>query len=123
MFLRDLISSGLWAGTAKAIVGAIQTGVTALAGGANSASTPQLTGTLCVVATCATAADSVRIPVGEAGDEVTVANQGAAACAVFPQTGGAFNGGTADVAFSVTNGKVARFKCIDGLNWVAGLSA
>ena len=98
-------------------------GVTALAGGANSASTPQLTSVVNVVSTCATAGDSVRIPVGELGDEVFIRNNGAASCNVFPQSGGAFNGGSADAAFAVGAAKTAHFKNIGGNNWVALLSA
>jgi hypothetical protein len=124
-FTKEAVSTGLWKGTANAVMGSSATlsGVTALAGGANSASTPQLTSVVNVISTCATSADSVRIPVGEAGDEVWIRNAGAAPCAVFPQTGGAFNGGSADAKFTVTNAKVAHFKNVGGNDWVGGMFA
>lgn len=106
----------------------VTTGITALAGGANSASTPLLAPGVSVVATCATSADSVRIPSNLApGTLVIVRNNGAAPCAVFPPTGGAHNGGSADTAFTVTNAKVGIFACVStngtGLAWVAGITA
>jgi|SRR5215831_517894 len=59
-----------------------QYGVIAHAGGGNANATP-LAGWLNTVTTCATAADSVMLPPGYAGMEVTVINHGAAACTVF----------------------------------------
>lgn len=125
-FNREAVAAGMWKGTAQALFGTSTTlsGITALAGGANSASTTQLPATtLVTVSTCATSADSVRIPIGEAGDEMWVLNSGAAPCAVFPQTGGSFNGGTADAKFTVTNAKLAHFKNIGGSNWIVGMFA
>lgn len=125
-FTKDAVNTGMWKGTANSVMGSTSTlsGITALAGGANSASTPQLpSNAVVVVSTCATSADSVRMPVGEAGDECIIQNAGAAPLAVFPQAGGAFNGGTGDAKFTITNAKVALFKCVSVGNWVGGMFA
>lgn len=104
----------------------VKTGITALAGGANSASTPVLTGRINVVSVCATAADSTALPAGQPqGTEVIIRNSGAAACAVFPNTGATINGGSANASVSVTNAKGAIFYQVgtDGLTWVTGALA
>lgn len=106
-------------------LGGATSGITAYAGG-GAASATQLTTGVNIVGTCATTADSVKLPlVGAIGSTIVVRNNGAAACAVFPPTGGAINGGSADAAFSVTNAKTGTFVCAsaDGLTWVATLSA
>ena len=106
-------------------VGGATTGITAYAGG-GAANATQLTAGVNVVSTCATTADSVKLPlVGSVGSCVVVRNGGAAPCAVFPPTGGTVNGGSANAAFSVTNAKTAEFICVsaEGLTWVAILSA
>lgn len=124
MFLKFLIQQGIWKAQAQTIIGAdSQSGITALAGGANSASTPLLSATMNVISTCATLNDSVKLPIADAGDELWVRNNGAAGAAVFPQSGGKINNGTADAALAVANAKTALFKCLDGLNWVAVITA
>jgi hypothetical protein len=57
-------------------------GITAHAGGGNANAT-LLNGWLNTITTVATAADSVMLPPGYAGAEITVINHGAAACQVF----------------------------------------
>lgn len=125
-FTKDAVSAGMWKGAVNAVlgIGTTLSGVTAVAGGANDATTPQLVSNdVIVISTCATSADSVRMPVGELGDSCWILNNGAAPCAVFPQTGGAFNGGTANAKFTVTNAKLAIAKNIGGGNWVIGMFA
>ena len=104
----------------------VTTGLTAFAtGGATSATL--LSGRINVVATCATAADSAILPASQSqGAEVIIRNNGAAACAVFPNTGATINGGTATSgSVSVTNAKGAIFYQVgtDGLTWVTGALA
>lgn len=103
----------------------VTTAITAFAGG-GAASAVELKSRVNVVSVCATGADSVKLPANcGPGAEVFVRNLGAAACAVFPPTGGAVNGGTVNIAFSVTNAKAGWFHCTsaDGLTWTATLSA
>jgi hypothetical protein len=59
-----------------------QYGITAHAGGGQAQAT-QLNGWLNTITTVATAADSVQLPPGYAGMEVTVINHGANSCQVF----------------------------------------
>lgn len=124
---KDMIQAGLFVNQAAAISGTPQTGITALAGGANSASTPVLTFGPNLVTVCATAADSVKLPAGgRKGDEVFLKSTAATnAVAVFPPTGGTVNGASVDAAFSMTAVKAALFKCMtdDGLTWIALLGA
>jgi hypothetical protein len=104
----------------------VATGLTALAGGGATGAT-LLTGNINVVATCATSADSAILPASQPqGTELVVRNSGAAACAVFPNTGATINGGTVTSgSVSVTNAKGAIFYQVgtDGLTWVTGALA
>jgi len=100
-------------------------GIVARAGGGNANAT-LLNGWLNTVTVCATAADSVMLPPGYAGAEITVVNRGAASCQVFgfqstqsgdvvtdlviPVAGGA--GVTTGVALAVN--AVGIFYCILG---------
>lgn len=98
----------------------VTTALTALAGGGATGATALNDG-INVVATCATSADSVILPANcAAGAIITVRNNGAAPCAVFPPTGGAINGGSANAAVNVTNAKASQYVCTggSGLTWV-----
>lgn len=108
-----------------AIFPSVTTGITAstssdLAGGT------ELNSRHNVIATCANAGDSVRLP-GSCGKgaEVFVRNNGAASADVFPPTSTAtINGGSAGAAVAVAAAKGAVFVCVsaDGETWfsVAG---
>lgn len=84
--------------------GNINTGVTALAGGASSASTPVLTGFFNRIAVCATAGDSVMLPgptsyPGAPGTWLLVSNGGATAPKVIAESGG-INGATVSLSMA-----------------------
>ena len=109
-------------------LGNTQNGLTALAGGGvGTLSTAVKLSTFSVIGTCATAADSAILPDGASqGTLVFVRNNGAAACAVFPNTGATINGGTATTgSVSVTNAKGAIFYQVgtDGLAWATAALA
>ena len=97
----------------------VVTGITAFAGGGAGSAT-QLTGKVNVVAVCATAADSVKLPANAGLGDVVVRNNGAAACNVFPPTGGTIDAGSVDAAKSVATVKGMYFFCTsaDGKTWV-----
>ncbi len=118
----SMIRGGLAAPQADGILGTLADGIVARAGGGQTLATP-LTGSMNIIATCATAGDSVLLPVADVGDEVFVRNNGAASCNVFPQSGGRINTNAVNTAFAVTAGRTALFKCTTGLNWVVVLSA
>lgn len=106
--------------------GNILNNITALAGGANSALTPVLSGFINKVTVSATLNDSVILggpSVYPGGTIVMVTNAGAAGAAVFPDTGAAINSLSANTALVVGNGKSAMFVRAGSLNWFAILSA
>lgn len=84
----------------------VQNSITAFATGGQASATA-LTGEHCFVTTCATAGDSVKLPVAVAGYRVVVFNAGAASCDVFPQSGSDAGAGTnTAVAVAAGTGKV-----------------
>lgn len=119
---KELIAGGMANSTAVAVGGSVVSGLTAFATGGQAGATP-LPAAANVIGTCATAGDSALLPVADAGDEIWVRNNGAASCNVFPRSGGAINGGSADAAFAVAASKTAVFKCLGSGNWLASLTA
>jgi len=112
-----MASSGI-----QTFVGGVNTGVTALAGGANSASTPVMSSGVNVVSVCATAGDSVRLPANiPQGGTVMVVNTSAATLDIFPNSGATINAGTADSEKGIATLTGATFVQVGatGLTWVA----
>ena len=108
------------------LVGGVTTGLTAGATQTQAGATA-LTGALNTVTVVAADNDGVILPAGRGqGDIVVVANLDAAQdIKVYPNTGGAINGGSANAALVVGQQQVAQFVQIgtDGLSWVAILGA
>ena len=108
--------------------GGVNTGMTALAGGAQ----PTLAANTCsgavnTVTTVATDNDSVLLPSDRVtGAAVSVYNLDAAQdIKVYPPSGGTINGAAADAALVVGQQQGASCQCIsdDGLTWVALLGS
>lgn len=97
-------------------------GLTAHAGGGQTNALP-ITTMISRFTTVATAADSSILPAATVGAIAYVRNDGAASMNVFPATGQNFNGGTANAAFAVANGKGAVFFCAVAGIWSTVLSA
>lgn len=108
------ITGGAVSGTTTSFANAI---IAHAGGGQGSA--VALTSTINRVGTCATAGDSVLLPVAVPGlsNGVTVINDGAAACNVFPQTGETINTLAANQAFSVPAGAVVVFFSTAATAW------
>lgn len=108
------------------LVGGVTTGLTAGATQTQAGATA-LTGALNTVTVVAADNDGVILPAGRGqGDIVVVANLDAAQdIKVYPNTGGAINGGSANAALVVGQQQVAQFVQIstDGLSWIAILGA
>lgn len=108
------------------MVGGVTTGLTAGAT-QTAAGATALTGALNTVTVVAADNDGVILPAGRGqGDIVIVANLDAAQdIKVYPNTGGAINGGSANAALVVGQQQVAQFVQIgtDGLSWIAILGA
>lgn len=88
----------------------VTTGITALAGGGTSGATA-LSAAINVVSTVASAGDSVKLPVAFKGAFIYVKNTSANSMNVFPQSGGAIDGASADAAKAVAAGVGTIFYC------------
>ena len=92
--------------------------VTALAGGAQGGA-GALTKDVNNVTTCATAADSVTLPTAVAGMEITIINNGAEACNVFPASGADLGAGTNTAASLAISGANITYVAISTTLWFA----
>ena len=96
-----------------------QSSITAFAGGGQASATV-ISRTFNRVTVCATIADSVKLPLARPGAEVKIANRGAAACNVFPQTGEAINALANNTALSLGVNAVGVYFCVLSGKWEAG---
>ena len=87
--------------------------LTAFAGGGKASAT-QINAASVKLATVATAADSVKLPLGYAGLEVFIANAGAASAQVFGSGTDTINGVATGTGVPQANGVSAIYKCIVG---------
>lgn len=100
-------------GYATATAGTTQTqaGATALTGFIN-------------VVTTGTAGDGVILPAGyTVGDQVIITNVSGASLNVYPATGGAINGGSANAAKALAANMSGLYVSLGSNNWAAVLSA
>jgi hypothetical protein len=100
------------------------TGLVAHAGGTRAAALP-LTACINHITTCATAADSVSLPVAIGGQELTVINSGAASAQVFaaPGTSDTINGVAAATGIALAAAGKAQFVSPGPGLWFSVLSA
>lgn len=120
-FLANLMAFGASPFLAQAIVGDVADNLTAT--GTTQATALKLSAAENVVTTAA-ASTGVQLPAMGPGDSVLVANLGANALLVYPQTGGAIQTGAANAGFSVPTLKTAIFTArANSLNSVAVVSA
>lgn len=94
--------------------------ITAFATGGQASGT-LLTSGFNRISVCATAADSVKLPVSAKGMWVRVVNNGAAAAAVFPGTGDAINGLGANNSLTLGTSLVVDFHCDVAGTWITQL--
>jgi hypothetical protein len=95
-------------------VAAVTAGTTQTQAGATA-----LTGAVNVVTT-GNAADGVRLPADRsAGDMMYVVNISSAAAKVFPSTGGAINGGSANAAVDLRANAMGVYMSLGDGNWGA----
>lgn len=102
--------------------GNINTGVTALAGGASSASTPVMTGFFNRITVCATSLDSVVLPgptttVGAPGSLLLVYNSGAAAAGILPDSPATINAAATTLVMATATG--ALFFRDSSTHWIS----
>ena len=107
MIAREMSSSGLSALAAQAVLGSRSLTVTAA--GTTQATATAMSSALNVITTCTEAAGGVLLPVNDLGDSIRVVNATSANCRVYPPSGGALNGGTANIPFTLGANSAADF--------------
>lgn len=118
---KNMMQGGMSAGGAKAINGALATGLTAA--GTVIGDALDLNADTNVIGTCASGA-GVQLPSAEIGDSVEVYNGGANACKVYPDaSANQVNGLTAGSAFLLAPNTMCYCRKITSTRWVANLSA
>lgn len=99
----------------------IVTGVTALAGGSSTSSTPVMTGFYNVLSTVATSLDSVILPSianAPVGSMLVIRNSGAASAGVYPDTGANINAHTGGTQFVLPTVAGCIFCRVSPLLWL-----
>jgi hypothetical protein len=114
--VADMMRAGVFINTAKAVAGGAN-GLNTLAAAGNSWATATLiTSSLVYVTTAQDGTTGVAIPAAyEVGDEWYIYskdNSGTSACIIYPPTGGAFNNGSANATFSLTDAKACVVKAV-----------
>lgn len=94
------------------LLGSTQNNITAQADGTKANAT-QLTAVKCRVATSAGAADSVKLPPGYPGLEVTIYNAGASSIQVFGSGLDTINAVATETGVTQNNGVSAIYTCYD----------
>jgi hypothetical protein len=97
-------------------------GLTATAGGTKAAAL-KLVGTINQIAVCATAADSVILPLAKRGMPVFVINDGAASCQVYGVGTDTIDAVATATGKALANGKRGLYVCHTDGAWVLLLGA
>lgn len=117
---NNITGVGNLAGATAALTGlltrSVTAGITAHVG--SSQGDGPLTTDINEISTCANAGDAVTLPAAAAGLTITVINNGANACDVFPASGDNAGAG-ADTAVSLAAAANITYVAIDATNWVA----
>jgi len=118
---RNIMGGGFSAGQAKALNGAIRTGITA--SGTVIGDAFDLTGDVNLIATCGSGA-GVQLPSCEVGDSLVVYNGGANACKVYPDSSSAqINQIAAGGAMTLGLNTSCIYYKVSTTQWFANLSA
>ncbi len=93
----------------------VSVGVTAHTG--SSQGDGAISSTFVEISVCANAGDAVTLPSAAAGKLVIIANNGANSCDVFPASGDAIDGASANAAKALAAGANRIHICQDGTDW------
>lgn len=105
------------------LIGGVRTGIAA-AGDSQATGTALTAGVNVVATATGTTADGVVLPADRAaGDILYIVNSTAVALDVFPSTGGAINGGSANAAKALAANMSGMYISLGSGNWGAVLSA
>ncbi len=115
MIAREIQSAGLSALACMAITGSQSLTVTAA--GATQATATALSSAVNIITTCTEAASGVQLPVNQPGDSIQVVNATSANLRVYPPTGGALAGGTANIPFTMAPNSSEDFTQTSALNY------
>jgi len=93
----------------------VAVGVTAHTGSAQG--NGAITSTFVEISVCANPGDAVTLPSAAAGKLVIIANNGANSCDVFPASGDAIDGASANAALALAAGSNRIYICQDATDW------
>lgn len=110
--IRTLIAGVVGSGGSGGVV----TGITAFAGGGQASATALSYG-YNEITTVVTALDSVKLPAGLVGAQVTVLNDGANIANIYPATSGTINDGAANSPVPIAPGVTLTFTSITATGW------
>lgn len=117
----NILRGGFSAGQAKAVNGAIATGLTAA--GTTITTALDLLADTNVIATCASGT-GVQLPSCEIGDSCEIYNGGANSCTVYPDaTNSQINGLVAGNGFLLATNTSCYCRKITATRWIVNLSA
>lgn len=102
---------------AIATLNSVTTGITAYAGGGQANATELSTGTN-VIATVATAWDSIKLPTAVTGIKVSLYNSGAEYADLYPGTGDELMHFAANVAVPISPNGTITLQAINATNWI-----
>lgn len=119
--LKNLIGVGFNGEQAKSVAGRVTNTITA-AGSSSQANSTAVYSEINNV-TVGAANTGVRLPSGEAGDSMVIANSKTETLFVYPPVGGTINGGSTNAKIDVLTLHAAYCTCINGLDWVAVYNA
>ena len=118
---RNIMKGGWSAGNAKAVNGAIATGLTA--SGTVITDALDLNADTNVISTCASGA-GVQVPSAEIGDSVEIHNGGANTCKVYPDSAlNQFNALGAGNSFNLATNTGCYCRKVSATGWIVNLSA
>lgn len=121
MFKARLTGSGCAPLQAQSIGGTVTNNLTST--GSTQVTALLISDDVNIVTTTAASTGVVLSAVNTAGDYVIVVNYGANALTLYPPVGGKINNGTLNAGVAIAANKSAEILCIDGLNYIAMLSA
>jgi len=118
MRIDDAMGVGMSGETARAVAGTVDSGVTAT--GSSSQDDSYAIKAAKTYVSGGGATTGVRLPSdAQIGDEFLIGNGSGSNLLVYPPSGGAINGGSADAAKTVSDGKGIVIARVDATNWIA----
>lgn len=112
---NEMMAAGVSAETSKAIIGNVDSGVTAT-GSSSQANSYAIRAAFTQV-TGGGATTGVRLPAMNPSEERFICNQSGSNCLVYPPTGGKLNDGAANAALTLADNESMIAKCINTVDF------